>query len=297
MNGADASVVFTDGAFGGTHTWTAYGNAQIDTAQSKFGEASGLFDGDGDYLSTPDSDDWYFAAGNFTIDFWVRFLALPTDHDYLVAQDDGGGYNMWGIYRNNSGNKLGFYAAVGGVAKADYIMTNDWGGVINTWYHIAVVRNGTSLNIYIDGVSQTLTGTTVIGTNDLGNLAQPLYIGAFSAGLYYFNGWIDELRISKGIARWTANFSSSLPTGEYGVDPTNYPRAVAGAVGWVGGTVKRLASAKRKITGAIYDSLRTQKDILENLIPDPHRAVKNMESLSQAFKGGQGWELCPRYSR
>jgi hypothetical protein len=79
--------------------------------------------------------------------------------------------------------------------------------------------------------------------------------------------------------------------------PTNYPRAVAGAVGWVGGTVKRLASAKRKITGAIYDSLRTQKDILENLIPDPHRAVKNMESLSQAFKGGQGWELCPRYSR
>lgn len=78
---------------------------------------------------------------------------------------------------------------------------------------------------------------------------------------------------------------------------SNYQRAVAGAVGWVGGTVKRLASAKRKITGAIYDSLRTQRDVLENLIPDPHRAVKNMESLSQAFKGGQGWELCPRYSR
>jgi len=215
MNGVDASVVFTDGAFGGTHTWTTYGNAQIDTAQSKFGGASGLFAGDGDYLSTPDSDDWYFAAGNFTIDFWVRFLALPNDYDYLVAQDDGSADYMWGIFRNNSGNKLGFYAAVGGVAKANYIMTNDWGGVINTWYHIAVVRNGTSLNIYIDGVSQTLIEATVIGTNDLGNLAQPLYIGAFSAALHYFNGWIDELRISKGIARWTANFSSSLPTGEW----------------------------------------------------------------------------------
>ncbi len=58
MNGADGSTTFTDSATGGSHTWTAYGNAQIDTAQNKFGGASGLFDGSGDYIDTPDSPDW-----------------------------------------------------------------------------------------------------------------------------------------------------------------------------------------------------------------------------------------------
>ena len=56
---------------------TANGNARITTGQSEFGGASGLFDGSGDYLSTPDSADWYFGTGDFTIDFWVRFNALP----------------------------------------------------------------------------------------------------------------------------------------------------------------------------------------------------------------------------
>jgi hypothetical protein len=59
------------------HAVTAYGSAQITTGQSKFGGASGLFHGSGDYLSTTDSDDWTFGSGDFTIDFWVRFNALP----------------------------------------------------------------------------------------------------------------------------------------------------------------------------------------------------------------------------
>lgn len=58
MNGVDASTTFTDTASGGTHTWTASGNAQIDTAQSKFGGASGLFDGNGDYIWSADCPDW-----------------------------------------------------------------------------------------------------------------------------------------------------------------------------------------------------------------------------------------------
>ncbi|MFB3885601.1 MAG: chitobiase/beta-hexosaminidase C-terminal domain-containing protein [Thermodesulfobacteriota bacterium] len=82
MNGADGSTTFTDDAPGGSHTWTAYGDAQIDTSQSKFSGASGLFDGSGDYLSSPDSDDWYWGTGDFTIDFWVRFAALPGSNNF-----------------------------------------------------------------------------------------------------------------------------------------------------------------------------------------------------------------------
>src|SRR3989338_1134677 len=73
-NGTDGSTRFTDSAT--NKTTTAYGNAQIDTAQSKFCGASGLFDGTGDYLTLADSDDWSFGTGNWTIDCWSRFNKL-----------------------------------------------------------------------------------------------------------------------------------------------------------------------------------------------------------------------------
>lgn len=71
-DGTDGSTTFSDNGVTG-HTVTANGNAQIDTAQSKFGNASGLFDGTGDYLTIPDHADWNFGTGNFTIDAWIRF--------------------------------------------------------------------------------------------------------------------------------------------------------------------------------------------------------------------------------
>jgi len=78
MNGTDAATAFTDET---GKTWTAQGNAQIDTGQSKFGGASGLFDGTGDYIDTPDSTDWQLDGGAdanlWTIDFWVRFNGDP----------------------------------------------------------------------------------------------------------------------------------------------------------------------------------------------------------------------------
>jgi len=216
MNGADASVVFTDGAFGGTHTWTTYGNAQIDTAQSKFGGASGLFDGAGDYIDTPDSTDWTMGSGDFTVDAWIKIFSL------WVQQALIGQCNSEGV-----GNSVSFQLLVGSDNKP-------WGRVFyggmsyvtalkndalsaNTWYHIALVRYGANLTIYVNGVPGGTVGN--IGTQTLNDSATKLAVGR--VGEYagnYFNGWIDELRISKGIARWTADFSSSLPTGEYGLE-------------------------------------------------------------------------------
>lgn len=78
MNGADASTTFTDES---GKTWTANGNAQIDTAQSVFGGASGLFDGTGDFISSADSNDWQFDGGSnsneWTADFRIRFNGDP----------------------------------------------------------------------------------------------------------------------------------------------------------------------------------------------------------------------------
>ncbi|MDI6787615.1 MAG: hypothetical protein QME51_04520, partial [Planctomycetota bacterium] len=70
FDGTDASTTFIDES---GKIWTRYGNAQIDTAQSKFGGASGLFDGAGDYITTPDHNDFNLGSGNFTVDLRVRF--------------------------------------------------------------------------------------------------------------------------------------------------------------------------------------------------------------------------------
>src|SRR5690606_29617491 len=73
FEGSDGSATFTDSNIGGAaKTWTANGNAQIDTAQSKFGAASGLFDGTGDYITTPDHNDFTLGSSDFTIDFWAK---------------------------------------------------------------------------------------------------------------------------------------------------------------------------------------------------------------------------------
>ncbi len=70
-DGSNGSTVFVDSGSNGK-TVTAYGNAQISTAQSKFGGASAYFDGNGDYLSVPSSDDWSFGTEAFTMEAWIR---------------------------------------------------------------------------------------------------------------------------------------------------------------------------------------------------------------------------------
>jgi hypothetical protein len=214
MDGTDASTTFTDSETT-PKSVTANGNAQIDTAQSKFGGASGLFDGDSDYLTVPDSDDWYFGAGDFTIDGWVRFNDL-TNVPAFIGQTQEDGENFWWIFKDpGASSQISIRFIIGGVTEAYYYQTSNWAPNLNQWYHIAAVRSGTSILLFIDGVSSPLTGQIPISTNDVGNVAASLHIGrGHPAGVaYYLNGWLDEVRISKGIARWTSNFN--VPTSAY----------------------------------------------------------------------------------
>jgi len=197
---------------------TPNGNAQIDTSQSKLGGASGLFDGTGDYLTIPDSADWNFGSGNFTVDFWIRFTSIATAQHMVEQYVDG--THFWELHKRSNllSNKLEFkaYKSDGSVA-GNYVMTNAWSLSIFTWYHLAAVRSGASFYIFIDGVPQALTETTAFGTNAIGDLAASLYIGEMPNNTLEVWGRYDEVRISKG-ARWTSNFSASLPTVRYDRD-------------------------------------------------------------------------------
>jgi hypothetical protein len=208
MNGSNGSTTITDSELS-PKTVNAFGNAQISTAQSYFGGASCLFDGTGDYLTVPTSDDFGFGTGDFTIDCMIRFSSTALQGIIARENNPTGGSTFYMIRKETLGStfQIRFYVIEAGVTKADYTITTPPSISLNTWYHLAVVRSGTNIYIFKDGVSQTLTVTTAIGTNSISNNGKKLVIGGHYDVSGDFNGNIDELRISKGIARWTSNFT------------------------------------------------------------------------------------------
>jgi hypothetical protein len=207
MDGVDNGTVFTDSSAQG-HTVNRF-NAVTKTAVKVFGTASGYFDGSGDYLSIPDSTDWNFGTGDFTVDFRVRIANL--DIAYMLFSHFEDANNRGGMFfsqQANVGLKFNYFS--GGVEQSGYSMeTTDAGWVVNTWYHVALVRNGNRFDIYRDGVSLVnATSATAIPT-----LTGALEIGAYDSSASWLNGYIDEFRVSKGTARWTENFTP--PSGPY----------------------------------------------------------------------------------
>ncbi|MFQ5410226.1 MAG: LamG domain-containing protein, partial [Anaerolineales bacterium] len=187
------------------HTITANGDAQVDVIQSKFGDSSLSFGGAGD-LSIPSSSDFSFGAGDFTVDFWVRFSSFYNYITMLSTTRGVGGWNMG----SDSLQKFVFY--VQGLGRILESAANAF-AAINTWYHCAVVRNGTALTGYVDG-SQVASAT-----NSTNFTETVLSIGSLDHGGEYFTGRLDEVRISKGIARWTSNFTPPS-------DPYSEPRVL-----------------------------------------------------------------------
>jgi len=178
----------------------AVGNAQIDTAQSKFGGASALFDGSGDYLQIAENSDFQFTStSSWTIECWARFASLKVCGLIMKVGTSSpfAGFSL-GLNYNTSG-KLAFYPGTGGyVDFTDSVTTN-------TWYHIAVVSNAGNIRFYLNGTQQSANITATSGIN---NSTQPLVIGAYVSGAVdHLNGWMDEIRISNS-ARYTASFTA-----------------------------------------------------------------------------------------
>jgi hypothetical protein len=205
MDGTNASTTFTDVK---GHTVTPSGNAQISTAQSKFGGASALFDGTGDYL-TVTADDKMFNLGTWnTIECWVR-TSQNTQFATLIERDSGSfGTGSWSLLLNAvaSSGKVSFYHAGLGspLLGPSAVAIND-----GAWHHIAVVSFGMQFQLYIDGVIQTEASTNTVWAR---NSAAILIGKSVNAGRD-FNGYIDEVRIMKGWNYWSQEFTP--PTAAY----------------------------------------------------------------------------------
>jgi hypothetical protein len=214
MNGANNSTTFTDSGPNALAV-TAVADAKISTAQSKFGGSAAYFDGTGDYLTVASNAAIAFGLGDFTIECWVNFSALPgTNLNMGIANTmtspGGASFTHWwiGLY-NNAGTNVLYLGRHGNGAVYAY---SNWTPSLNTWYHIAATRSSSSvIRLFIDGVSQSVTTSGSNWANDF-SATTILSIGYVATALT-FNGYIDELRITKGVARYKSNFA--LPIRPY----------------------------------------------------------------------------------
>jgi len=186
------------------HVVTLIGDPQFSTAESEFGGSSMRFDGISDNLSIPDHEDWDFESGNFTIDLWVRFNTVSINQGFIMSDDYSNGFEFY--WTPTTGATLWVRGQTG------FSQGSAAGWAINTWYHVALVRNGNNWNIYRDGVS--IASTT--NSYAMPNTSTPIFIGSGNNTGEFLNGYIDEFRITKGEARWTSNFP--VPTSPYTSD-------------------------------------------------------------------------------
>jgi hypothetical protein len=191
FEGANGSTVFTDKS-NNSLTVTANGDAQVSTAQSKFGGSSALFDGSGDYLSVASSSVFGFGTGDFTCECWVYLTSL-TDQNILDFRPTGTAVVwVWNI----SGSALGMYTPSGTIVRGATTLT------AGTWYHAAITRQSGTIRQFLNGALDG-SGTN---TSDFQS-SRPLIVGGSPGVGGFFNGYIDDLRITKGVARYTGNFT------------------------------------------------------------------------------------------
>ena len=186
------------------------GNAQVSSAQAKYGTTSVYFDGTGDYLTAPSSAAFDFSSGNFTIEAWVYVTSSSPSEQFIYGKRASSA-----VY---SPILVGV-KAVGGVYKS-YLLGSTTGSSwningsfsggsatipLNTWTHIAVVRNGTTFTTYVNGVQDYQT-TGISGALMTNTTAVSVGAGA-ADGNSPWNGYLDDVRITRGYARYTANFT------------------------------------------------------------------------------------------
>jgi hypothetical protein len=202
LNGANSNIV--DQA--AMNLLGTIGQAQVSTAQSKFGGSSILFDGDQDYIRMPSSpmiSNWFL--GDYTIEYWIYPNAFNSSTN--------GGSNVFSqATPASTGEYFSFGPRASGVVVFYYYngaaQTITSGSIsTGTWTHLAATyeKSSNTLRIFINGTlttSTTISGTPLLGPADA---TAPILVGASANA--QFNGYIDDLRITSGIARYTSTFT------------------------------------------------------------------------------------------
>lgn len=208
FDGVDTSTTFTDQK---GRTVTPSGNAQIDTGDSKFGGASGIFDGTGDYL-TVSAHKSFNLPNAFTIDFWVKTSQTGRQYATIIERDNGAfSSGSWSVLFNQATASDGiiYFAHHSYVSDGSPVVKSTTAINNGAWHHVAIVGIGSHVLLFVDGVledEKPVSAAPAVNTSSI-------LIGKSVNASREFAGALDELRIVKGQAVWTADFTP--PTSAY----------------------------------------------------------------------------------
>lgn len=224
------------------HAVTLSGNAARSSAQSKFGGYSAYFDGSGDFLYPVNSGpDFAFGTGDFTVEMWVYLPSLGVARMLY----DGRPPSTNGLYVStyvSATNTINFF--VSSVTR----ITGTTALAAMTWYHVALCRSGTSTKLFLNGVQEGATYSD--GNNYLGAANRPFIgIDGYNSSANAMLGYIDDLRVTKGVARYTANFT--VPAEAFA---NRMPRLSGTVKDATGNFSARTVRAYKRSTGALSDS-------------------------------------------
>jgi hypothetical protein len=173
------------------------GNAQVSTSVVKYGSGSMFFDGTGDWLIAPSSQNFNMGTGSWTVECWAYpsstaargLFQITTGHLNSVSTGIGVGIS------SNTGFPWRVYHGTTATDTTTNVTTG-------SWQHIAFVRNGAAINLYLNGVS-------IYSATDSSDLSSYTFltVGAWFSSSFPWLGYIDDLRITKGVARYLSNFT------------------------------------------------------------------------------------------
>lgn len=198
-DGSDGSTAFVDDSLN-SHVLTAFGSAAISTTQQRFGTGSALFGvGAGNFVAAPANTSFNFGSGDFTIEFWHRMTSADVSGSarFLAQGRTAASTFSYSLgWDSFFASYLFSYSSNGSSLSTQYFTISPTADI---WQHLALVRSSGIVNLYLNGVRGTVVDQSVTASFFAGG---DLRIG--SEGLSN-SGYMDEIRITKGVARYTAS--------------------------------------------------------------------------------------------
>jgi len=254
-DGANGSTAITDSSLLSKPV-TVVGGASIASAQSKFGGSSLYFDGVRDYVSVPSHPSLSMGAADFTIEMWLYKLGSNANYSRLWNPD--GDYNADLFLGLDPSGNLVSYGSSTGTSWNSWAFATGIPVPTGVWKHMALTRFGGTVTLYLDGIGTVMT--TSLNTTALYDGNYTHAIGGQGPGLdRTLNGYIDELRVTKGVARYTANFTppaQAFPSTGPVIDPN--------ALGHTAGDLQSITNAAGHVTQFTqYDGLGRVRQMVD----------------------------------
>jgi len=200
LNGTSAAIYDSAMLF----NYESVGNASLASNIKKYGNSSLFFDGSGDYLVSPSNLNLLFGTGDFTIELWAYPITGSNNGLFQISGTAGGfvttGLNIAIVLASNNNVQVN-------INNSNYITSTNNVFPHNSWTHLALVRSSGVCRLYINGVLNTTIGSSGAISDTSNYTGTNMVIGGYHSSPYVWNGYIDDLRITRGVARYTANFT------------------------------------------------------------------------------------------